>query len=230
MISGQLDQNSGTQAMWKAVLPEDVANAMFPHTRKEDQFSVAQMRQIAGYRNAKGEPVPGIIESYTNESNVPRTWGEFGKDIIPFTVSHRSQTDLIPQYLSAKEEVEANLGVPMTNLQQEQFDNAWDNNMKGKQGYQWDPQSAEIQAVRAKGRLAQAGGKNITPFGKHVLMYNNSQVTEEKPQIAVNGQNSTGIPVSGPPPATQKIITATHSKTGQKIMSVDGGKTWQLMK
>jgi hypothetical protein len=200
MASGQLDPSSGNQAMWKAVLPEDVASAMFPHTRKEDQFNMVQMRQLAGYRNAKGDQVPGIISDYAKEASVERTWGEFGKDLIPFTPSHRSQADLIPQYQGAKEEAEANLGVPMTNLQQEQFDNAWDNEMKQHANYQWDPSSAEIQAIRAKGKLAQAGGKNITPFGKHVLMYNNSQVTEEKPQIAVNGQNTTGTPVSGPPP------------------------------
>jgi hypothetical protein len=62
MTTGQLDQNSGTQAMWKAVLPEDVANAMFPHTRKEDSFNQVQMKQLTGYVKPDGTSALCIVQ------------------------------------------------------------------------------------------------------------------------------------------------------------------------
>ena len=223
VISGQLDQNSGTQAMWKAVLPDDVASAMFPTTRKEDQFSMAQMHEISGKVNAKGEKIPGIISNYAAPENITPE----PNDRLWFTGranEKRAQSVLLPQYKAALDETEAAIGMPMTNLQREQFDNAWDYEMKQHNNYQWDSNSAEIQAVRAKGRLAQAGGKNITPFGKHVLMYNNSQVTEEKPQIAVNGQNSTGTPVAG------KTLDAGTAKSILMEVSGDRNKARILAK
>jgi hypothetical protein len=218
---GQIDPQSGTKAMWKAVLPGDVAAAMFPTVRKDSQFSMSQMKQIIGPEGGvdKQGNDSGIIKVYSRPENVQldskdasvfKSGYPFIDYIQPFQLDAtdvRKQPRLVEQYSAAKDEVEAKLGIPMTNIQAEQFDNAWDFEMKQHPKYEWDPQSGEIQALRARGTLAQAGGKNITPFGRHIINYNTQSPASPEQQT----QSQTLNPND---PGHQKIASDIMAEAG----------------
>lgn len=80
-----------------------------------------------------------------------------------------------------------------------------------------DPEAALDQLLRLKDFYVQ-----------YINTLKNPQINRENspsPRMDINGQDT---PASGGQPQGQpEILTATNPQTGQKIKSMDGGKTWQ---
>ncbi|GAF93920.1 unnamed protein product, partial [marine sediment metagenome] len=109
-----------------------------------------------------------------------------------------------------------------TQTQKRQFDTEWDDLMAGERNYKWNPEAPEIRSLRAVGRLQKAVAKNITPLGASVV---------KKKRFTMPTEPMTfGMEVA------QKIVSPTKARyarnpdTGERIVSNDGGKTWQKVK
>jgi hypothetical protein len=219
---GQIDSAGANKARWGLVVPPDVHKEMFPTVRADTKFSIAQMKQIIGGpakdKETGGIVLKGPIAEWSNPSNIPvepanRYW---------FTKREnepRTQEQLITQYQGAIEQVESDvLGMPMTNTQREQFDTAWDAKMKDYPNYQWDPNSGEIQALRARGPLSMAGGKQISPFGKHLMNYpvENQGIPDERKPAAT--------PAATIPPKPAEYPDAVWNEQHQMWTVVKNGK------
>lgn len=195
---GLITPDAGQRAAWRMTLPSEAEQAMFPVAPKgRVPFTPAGLR---GYR----EFITPFAEAAKTSG-----WG--------LTGYKREQSDLIRQYLAAREQ--AGYDDPTwTPTQKRQFDTEWDDLMASDRDYKWNPEAPEIKSLRAVGKLQRAVAENITPLGASVrkkVMF--------KPRY--------GLP--GGPPSTEikpKARYARNPNTGEQIVSYDGGKTWQSMK
>lgn len=130
----------------------------------------------------------------------------------------RLQEDLVKQYLAARSQ--AGYDDPSwTPTIKRQFDYEWDTLMNEERNYKWNPQAPEIQSLRPTGRLQRAATKNITPLGTSV-----ARKVRFKPRYGAPG------PAQRTAVVEPRIRYAQNPDTGARIMSNDGGKTWQSVK
>lgn len=159
-MRSQLDdiRRSGTdptlrdEAMWRLVVPPEQAAAMFPTVKKPTErvpISPPSLKSHLKTMVKFAEAAPSIGEIFTREKFEPR-----------------SQTDLIKQYTAWREAMGyANY----TPGQQRQLDFQWDELMRDRPKYEWNPKSPEILSLRTYGgRITGIAAKKISPLAKSI--------------------------------------------------------------
>lgn len=133
------------------------------------------------------------------------------------------QEDLVKQYLAARDQAGYN-DPSWTPTIKRQFDTEWDDLMASESNWKWNPEAPEIKSLRAVGKLTRAIAKNITPLG--------ASVAKKKRRFTMPTEPMTfGIEVAhrmvSPGETKPKARYAQNPDTGERIVSRDGGKTWQ---
>lgn len=191
----------GQEAQLRMELGPEAERLVFPTERVgRAPFTPAGLR---GYR--------AFMEPFAEAAKQQRGW-EWGTPV-------RLQEDLVKQYLAARSQ--AGYDDPAwTPKQRQQFDTEWDDLMASERNYKWEPEAPEIRSLRAVGRLTRAVAKNITPLG--------ASVVKKKRRFTMPTEPMTfGMKIA------QKIVSPTKARyaqnpdTGERIVSNDGGKTWQ---
>lgn len=153
------DQGQGMEAMWAAVLPEEVKKAMFPEqpeVSKREPFSLREM-----------EAIGGSIEQFAKDTPATRTkrYGIGGFDWTKRDVKTRSQASIMEKYRTWKQYIGY---AGLTPVEKRQVDGEWDAwvSEKGK-NWKWKPKEKYVRAERASGPLTRAYGSQFrkTPTG-----------------------------------------------------------------
>jgi len=154
------DPAAGMEAMWAAVLPKEVRQAMFPKPETESRrapFSTGAMKGIAE-----------SVEEFTKD--VPKTtlqkrYGPGGIDILKRDIRGRSQKDILEKYQSWKRFIGY---ADFTAVQKRQVDTQWDDWVAAQgKSWKWNTASKTVRAERASGPLTRAYGSQFrrTPTG-----------------------------------------------------------------
>jgi hypothetical protein len=209
----KISKDAGDKAMWRMVLPEETSRAMFPTAVGEDVIPPSQLTSEVQKR--------AILYS-----DAAKGWGS------------KNQRDLVPQYKEFRNRVALVFGVEgyenLSGIQKKQIDAEWDLVQKDK-GNEWNPESPEIATVRTTGTLGRAASKLVSPiaasvqgeglkgklFGALDKWAKAGPMTSDTAETFRNRQEGT---------ATLKPTYAINRTTGQRILSVDGGQTWQIVK
>ncbi len=204
---GLIDPEAGRKAMWETIVPKEIQEAMYP-------------RQAA-------EPVrapfsPGAMDTHQDRI---KEFTESAKALSPDTWG-RNKPPTSPMIYQRYKAWRANIGYDdMTTSQQRQVDNEWDNDIANR-GWDWKPQSGAVRALRAKGPLTRGYGSRFrgTPTGpseaSNPLQDNVRSFLPKQP-----------TPQPEPQPAQETDrINIKNPKTGKRMFSVDGGRTWQETK
>ena len=134
----------------------------------------------------------------------------------------RLQEDLTRQYVAAREQAGySDLRFGLTNRRQ--FDAEWDDLMASERNYKWDPKSLEVKSLRTTGRLQQAATKNVSPLGAAVIKKKRFALPTEPMTFGMEVASR----ITSPGKAKPEIRYAQNPNTGERIMSRDGGRTWQ---
>lgn len=202
LIRQPRERTRGEEAQLRMELRPEAERLVFPTERVgRAPFTPAGLR---GYR--------AFMEPFAEAAKQQRGF-EWGTPV-------RLQEDLIKQYTAAREQAGYN-DPAWTQTQKRQFDAEWDDLMASERNYKWEPEAPEIRSLRAVGRLTRAVAKNITPLG--------TSVVKKKRRFTMPTEPMTfGIEVA------QRIVSpgpkaryAQNPDTGERIVSHDGGKTWQ---
>lgn len=154
------DQASGMEAMWAAVLPEEVKAAMFPEqpeVSKREPFSLNEMKAVGA-----------SVEQYasqTPKTTFQKRYGLGGIDILKRDIRGRSQASIMTKYRGWK----GHIGYEgLTPVEKRQVDGEWDAWVSEKgESWKWDTASKQVRAERAGGPLTRAYGSQFrkTPTG-----------------------------------------------------------------
>lgn len=198
---GTIDPGSANRAAWKT-MGIDVPKPSAPPTGMP--FSPGQQ---AAY-----DPT---IESYVEQ-------------VKPWWFTDVSQNKLITQYLKWRDMQGYGERNPR---QQHQLDKIWDAKMRTDPAdLEWDPKSADIMKLRVKRTdifQRVAAGRLSSPLNAHMVK------AKPKPKIApMRFHAFTGRQIAAPAQAEPKAapIYARNQKTQERLVSNDGGKTWQTAK
>ena len=148
---GIISPEESQEAMWAQVLPRELHEKMYPPQAADPQrvpFSPAQMERHQEY-----------IEDFTKFGKPTKK--KFGIDWLAKDV--HTQKSLLKLYDAWK----VNIGYSGYGaIRQGQLDNEWDAWAADK-GWEWNPNSKEIKAARAKGPLTRGYGAQFrgTPTG-----------------------------------------------------------------
>lgn len=139
------------EAMWKLVAPEQAA-IRFPTKRIPTERVPISPTALGRHEEMMAEfaeAAPSVGEFFTREKFEPR-----------------SQVDLVKQYVGWREAIGyANY----TPGQQRQLDIQWDDVMKGRPKYEWDPASPQIKALRTYGgRITSIAAKKVSPLAASI--------------------------------------------------------------
>ncbi len=205
---GFISPEESQEAMWAQVLPRELHQKMYPKESADPQRAPFSPGQMKNYQET--------IEEFA-VSAVGKKYGMFGWD---WAAKDKPPTQklLLEKYNSWK----VNIGYSaMTSSQQGQVDNEWDAWVADKE-WDWNPNSKEIKAARAKGPLTRGYGAQFrgTPTG---------------PREAINPlQDSIAAdlykrrkPEPKQKPEPEPRIWARNPKTKKRLFSNDGGRTWQ---
>lgn len=218
---GLVSPDQAEKAMWSTVLPNEAMRAMYPPVKEEKfetLFSPSQLQSHLGPMvdfAVSAEQRPG---KYKTILGIPQLLG--GKKEGP-----RTQGSLLQQYITWRQQIAYD---SMSSTKQRQLDQQWDalmrNGITDREGEtilppnnEWNPQSTEVQAWRQKGPLIKAARKFITPFGTSILAGKKEKEIES------------GSTVLAKKKVSQPAIYAKN-KAGKRIVSTDGGETWQSTK
>ena len=207
---GLISPEQHQEAMWAQVLPRELQEALYPEPEREP------MREP--FAPGKMDLYQETIEEFAASApkSIPRKRKFAGIDILRRDIRVPAQKDLLQKYKSWK----INIGYgAMTADQQRQVDNEWDAWVAAQKGdWNWNPQSKEVLAARAKGPLTRGYGAQFrgTPTGPR-------EATNPL-QVSV----ATALPKQKEPkPEPQPRMWARNRKTKKRLYSDDGGKTWQ---
>ncbi|HUW45883.1 MAG TPA: hypothetical protein VMW50_08840, partial [Dehalococcoidia bacterium] len=203
---GSIDPAQADAAAWKMM----GITISQPQERTPSGMPFSPQQQI-GY-----EP---SIDQYT-EAVKPHFWTN-----VP-------QGKLIGQYLKWREMQGYSDRTPR---QQYQLDKIWDAKMKSDDDLKWNPEDAAIIQLRAKStdifqRVHTA--RLSTPLSSHLTAAKPKPSGPDKSAAEVAPMRFhafTGHQLATPA-RSEPVIYARNSKTGQRIMSNNGGKTWQPAK
>lgn len=207
------DPVAGMEAMWAAVLPREVKQAMFPKPEVESRrapFTTGAMKGVAESIEEFGSQVP--------KTTLKKRYGPGGIDWTKRDIRGRSQQNLMKMYRSWK----GFIGYAgLTSIQQRQVDTQWDSWVAGQKGtWKWNPASPQIMAERGKGPLTRSYGAEFrkTPTGP-IEATNPLQISIAR---SLPGKKKPAERVEEIQP-----IYAVNKQTGQRLVSNDGGTTWQ---
>lgn len=145
------DPALANEAMWRLVVPEEHAAAMFPGPIKEPTERVPI--SPSGLISHKG-----TMEQFAKGAKEEPGW-EWGPP-------KRKQENLEHQYVVWREAMGYNNYTPG---QQRQLDFQWDTLMGEHKEYEWDPASPGIKTLRTYGgRLTGVAAKKISPLAKSI--------------------------------------------------------------
>ncbi len=154
------DPSAGMEAMWAAVLPKEVRQAMFPEPEDEPdrgRFSPKQMEDISETVEQFASQVP--------KTTIGKKYGAGKTDWLARDPKGYSQADTMKKYLAWKTFIGYDGLGP---LEKKQVDLQWDDWIAGQRGvWKWDPNSGPVKALRARGPLTRAYGSQFrqTPTG-----------------------------------------------------------------
>ncbi len=205
---GMIDANAGRKAMWETIVPKEIQEAMYPRPETEPMRAPFSPGQLETHQ----ERIEEFAGSATKEKRF-----RFGYDFLRKDV--RTHGTILKQYKAWR----TNIGYDdMTAVQQRQVDNEWDAEIRNK-GWDWRPDLAEVKALRAKGPLARGYGSRFrgTPTGPTEAgnpLQDNVRANLPKQPVAQSEQQ---------PAAQTERINIRNPKTGKRMFSDDGGRTWQ---
>jgi len=154
------DPAAGMEAMWAAVLPKEVRQAMYPKPEAESKrapFSTGTMKGIADSVEEFAEQTP--------KTTLQKRYGPGGIDWTKRDIKGRSQKDIMDKYRSWKGFVGY---ADFTPVQKRQADTQWDDWVASKgKSWKWDTASDKVRAERASGPFTRAYGSQFrrTPTG-----------------------------------------------------------------
>ena len=148
LIRQPQERTRAEEAQERMRLGPEAERLVFP-TERRGRFSPQQMWGKGGLAEHMGE----WIDATTI------TGARFGFG------GTRKQSNLIKQYVGVSERAGYN---DFTPEQKRQYNLVWDDMMASDEKNEWNPNSPEVKAVRAVGKLQQAAAKNITPLGASV--------------------------------------------------------------
>ncbi len=196
------------KAMWEQFLPQEVFEKIYPADPQRVPFDPAKMSR---YQET--------IEEFAT-SAVGKKYGVFGWD---WAAKDKPPTQklLLEKYNSWK----VNIGYDaMTFNQQGQVDNEWDAWVTDK-GWNWNPESKEILAARAKGPLTKDYGAPArrTPTRP-------GEGGDPMADSIAADLSKRRKPEPKPKPEPQPRIYIRNRSTKKRMFSDDGGQTWQNVK
>lgn len=153
------DPAQGEEAMWAAVLPKEVKDAIYPQqpeVSKREPFSLEEMKKF--------KP---SVEQFAKETPRTRTkqYGVGGYDWTKRDIKTRSQASIMQQYKAWKQFIGYE---GLTPVEKRQVDGEWDMWLENKgESWKWDASSKYIRAERAGGPITRAYGSKFrkTPTG-----------------------------------------------------------------
>ena len=204
---GLITPEQHQEAMWEQVLPKEVFEKLYA----EPEEGPTRVPFSPGKVGEYGE----TIESFLGTAGTIKR-KMFGIDWL------RRDLPKDPTLSTILERYDAwrtSIGYDaMTFSQQRQVDSEWDAWIANKDWKQWSPNLEAVKGRRAKGPLTRSFGAQFrgTPTGPREAT-NPLQVS-----IAAD------LPKRREPkPEPQARIYAKNKKTGKRLFSTDGGKTWQ---
>ena len=205
---GIISPEESQEAMWAQVLPRELHQKMYPKESADPQRAPFSPGQMKNYQET--------IEEFA-VSAVGKKYGMFGWD---WAAKDKPPTQklLLEKYNSWK----VNIGYSaMTSSQQGQVDNEWDAWVADKE-WDWNPNSKEIKAARAKGPLTRGYGAQFrgTPTGPR------EAINPLQDSIAAD-LSKRRKPEPKPKPEPEPRIRIWNRETKERRFSDDGGRTWQ---
>jgi hypothetical protein len=188
--SGLIPRENADEAMWRMLVPTEVAKAMFPKTSETGSQAPLSPGTLEGKALNEG------IGSFTNAAPIQGNWN-------PFVVNYRKQEDLIGKYKEWQDYIGYH---SRPDVQQRQLDIQWDSAMKGDSTNKWNPKDPEIAALRSKGPIGQAvrdkvyGAPPISPPMATVTPLSQEvqkEVAKQKPEM-VQVYKPDGTPIKVP--------------------------------
>ncbi len=205
LIRQPRERTRGQEAQLRMELGPEAERLVFPVEKSRDRpFSPGQLISYIEFME------PFIKRTKTSG------WG--------ITGYKREQQDLVKQYLAARDQ--AGYDDPRwTPKQKRQFDTDWDYLMTTDRDFEWDPEAPEIKSLRAVGRLTRAVVKNITPLGASVAKKKRFTIPTEPMTFGIKVAQRMVSPRRPEEKPTARY--AQNPDTGERIISRDGGRTWQ---
>lgn len=207
---GMIDPEAGRKAMWETIVPKEIQEAMYPRQEAEPMRAPFSPGQMKTHRES--------IEEFAGAAAGKR-YGRF----TGWDWTKKDKPPTAPALYQKYKSWRTNIGYDdMTAVQQRQLDGEWDTWVTGK-GWDWKPQSGAVRALRAKGPLTRGYGSRFrgTPTGpgeaRNPLQDNVKANLPKQP---------TPQPEPQPVQETQRI-NIKNPKTGARMFSDDGGRTWQ---
>ena len=189
---------------WKMVLPKDVSSAMYPTAQARAPFSPGRIADYAEL--AQRYSAPKIVETRGFEWGPPKV----------------KKDKLLGQYTKFQQDIGY---AAMAPNQRNQVDFIWDEQMKTKKHYGWDPTDVEVKKLRPRGRLTQAASnKFMSPMDKSIRK---SVITVSKDKY--------GNPLfigrrEGTTPRAKEPTAIPEPQMVGKVMVIKDGKKFRLPK
>lgn len=173
--AGLIPQENADEAMWRMLVPTEVAKAMFPKQTSEG----APLSPSA----LTGKPMTDMMTGFMNATPMQGNWSP--------TPNHFKQEDLTKQYVAWRDLIGYD---QRPSVQQNQLDTHWDRTMQVDPRYKWNPANPEVAALRSKGQIAQTIAnkyyrkpsgttpvpqETATPFSQHI----EQQINKQKPAM-----------------------------------------------
>lgn len=182
---GMIDAQRVQQAMWKMILPADIAKGMVPQA--EDQGTPYSPGQLvgSGKQYGSGGFMPSISE-FAEAAEGFNTWGGAYK---PGDQKIRHKTELVKQYKAWRDFVGYDSLDP---VKQRQLDIQWDDTMAADKRFRnWKPDDRQIKSLRAKGPLTKAMAQRITGSPTNAAAVRTplqTSIEKAKPKAQQNGR------------------------------------------
>lgn len=219
---GIIDSATGDKLKWGAVVPEEALDMMFPEPEGfyRRPFTQKQLKEDFQPR----------MKAFFKAAKIDVPWG---RDKPP---THET---LFQQYRTWQTSI--GYHGALSNAEQGQVDREWDawarNNYPESS---WNPTAREVRALRAKGPITRGFGARFrgTPIGPTEPinpLQENVRANLPKPKRTflerVGEIGTPGMRPAQPQPEDKPArINIRNKKTGKRMFSDDGGRTWQNSK
>ena len=220
MDLGIIDNATGEKLKWGAVVPQEALDMMFPEPETVPEADTSRRPLTPAQLEDLSPEMKGFMKAAGKETRR----GMFGWDWA--AKDKRTHASLFQQYRTWQMAIGYH-GKQFTNTEREQVDRKWD--AWARQEYPesgWDPTSKGVRALRAKGPITRGFTERFrqTPTGPreagNPLTDNIIANLPKKREAQPEPQPETG-------PAR---INIRNKKTGKRMFSDDGGRTWQNAK
>jgi hypothetical protein len=210
MDLGIIDEATGNKLKWGAVVPKEALDMMFPEPEKGPGFYRRPFTPTAM------KDFQLRIKEFVKAADVVRP------GIFNDRPTHQS---LLKKYRAWQTSI--GYHGALSNAEQNQVDREWDAWIASKEPKSgWNPTTREVRALRAKGPITRGATARFrdTPIGpREALSPLASSVKTNLPKRRE--------PEAQPQPEDKPTrINIRNKKTGKRMFSDDGGRTWQNVK